>query len=270
MDLPRTSMQLIAAWMDPARGGRHFTKWVKQVKINALKQCGIAPSRYTNNTAKNGILKHLANTDLPLNAGEVLKRLEDNDICYAGASSRQQLAYVLLRNITTVGILPVLYVKDEPVLTVTGPNRDELGKHCLSVATSKSFGKHCVPFAYQHNSDLKKLWQPRREAWDDAIQTLRTDTGLQLFVEWLVDQYVKACNVTLLYNPKQAKTRPWDLKVKIDGKQSAAEKLAPTMFAKYWNVAVKRIHPNAIISGEPKKDEWMWAIDLLKQVSTLN
>lgn len=195
--------------------------------------------------------------------------LEEGSICYAGANSKQQMAYVLLRNMTTVGKLPVLYVNAEPVLKVTGPERDELAKETLSAVKTKSLGIHCVPWAYQHNNELRELWKPRREAWNDAVQTLGTGTGLQLFMEWLSEQYVQACNTVLLYNPKEAKTCPWDLKVKIDIKQSEAEKLAPKMFAKYWNDAVKRAHPTAVISGEPKKNEWMWAMDLLKQVSTL-
>jgi hypothetical protein len=194
--------------------------------------------------------------------------LKAGAICYAGANSIQQLAYVLLRNMTTVGVLPVLYVNAEPVFTVTGPDRKELAQ-TLSVLQTKSFGKHCIPFAYQQSSDLLTLWTARREAWDDALQTLGTPKGLQLFMEWLSSEYVKACNTVLLYNPKDAKTSPWDLQVKIDERQSEVEKedRVSKMFAKYWNDAVKQVHPSAVISGEPKRNEWMWALDLLKQVS---
>ena len=252
--------------MDPTRGGRHFTKWVKKKKIDALKRCGIAPYKYSNNKAKNDMLRHLADTDLPLNGGQVLKMLQDRSICYAGANSKQQMAYVLLRNMTTVGELPVLYVQVEPVFKVTGPNRDELAKETLRTARAKSFGVHRVPYAYRYNNDLKSLWKPRREAWDDALKTLGEARGLQLFMEWLTEQYVQACNNVLLYNPKQAKACPSDLKVQIDMKQSEAEKLAPKMFAKYWNDAVQQSHPAAVISGEPEQKEWGWAMDLLKQV----
>ena len=156
-----TSSALIADWSDPTRGNEHYTKWRAKKKKKAITQCGLSASKYTNNAGRNEILGHLAATDLPLNAGEVLRKLQSENILFAGASSRQQLAYILLRNMTPAGGLPVLYVQSEPVLRVTGPTREMLAVEARKVSATHVFDVEVVPCAYKLESTLL-LWKARR------------------------------------------------------------------------------------------------------------
>ena len=129
MDAPTTSKSLVRAWMDPSCGNEHYSKWrAKKLKL-AICKCGLAPSKYGNKTANHDILRHLSQTELPLDPGEVLRTLDRENILYAGASSKQQRAYyVLLRETTPAGNLPILYVKSEPILVVKGPGRHSLAQ----------------------------------------------------------------------------------------------------------------------------------------------
>ena len=138
------SKSLIEEWMDPARGNRHFTKWIKDKQRKAIRTCGLSLSNYTNKSKRTEILTHLASTELPINPGAVMSELHRLSINYAGASSRQQFAYVLLREITTAGELPVLYVT-RAAIVVTAPTRDNLATVARDVLKTHIFDSHHVP-----------------------------------------------------------------------------------------------------------------------------
>ena len=188
-DHTATSSALIKDWGDPRHGNAHYTKWRAGKKKLAIKKCGLSHSEYGNNSDRNEILRHLAATDLPLDAGAVLRTLRSKNILHAGASSRQHLAYVLLRNMTPIGGLAVLYVQREPALRVKGPTREMLVNEALQVFETHIFGIDCVPCAYKFDESALSLWKPRRSAWPTVVATLGTDKGMQKFMDWLVKRY---------------------------------------------------------------------------------
>ena len=58
-----TSKALIAEWMNPERGNRHFTKWIKDKQVKAIRTCGLSLSNYTNKSKRTEILSHLTTLD---------------------------------------------------------------------------------------------------------------------------------------------------------------------------------------------------------------
>ena len=158
-----TSRSLIGAWMGVQNDKMAFLKWNAKRRKQCITACGLASSKYSNKRSQNEILTHLASADLPLDAGKVLSELKRLDIVYAGASNIKQMAYVLLQHITTSGVLPKLYVCEDPVLTIVGPERSTLAQEAKKVITTHTFGSHCIPYAYRFNEVIQHLWKPRRE-----------------------------------------------------------------------------------------------------------
>ena len=160
-----SSKDLLHDWM--VTRDMHFTKWTAAVKKKAIRQCGIGLAEYGNNTKRDEILQHLASTELPLNAGRVLATLNAAGFLHAGARSRQQYAYILLRNITPAGPLPVLYVKAESLLHITGPGRELLVKKAHDVLDSHLFLEDMPlddlrPHTYRFEPSRQQLFDSRR------------------------------------------------------------------------------------------------------------
>ena len=94
---------MLAKWQNPPSGPSPYLGWLSARKTKAITTCGIAASHHRGKAKQNEILRHLTATDLPIDPGKVLSELNRLDILYAGANSRQKMAYVLLRNITPAG-----------------------------------------------------------------------------------------------------------------------------------------------------------------------
>merc|ERR1739848_471449 len=104
------------------------------------------------------MLRHLSKSDLPLDAGDVLRELKLQNICYAGANSRQKMAYVLLREISGAGSppLPVLYVNTKPVLKVKGPDRQTIVDETIKALKIHEFPPDEVPWVYDNTTTEMK------------------------------------------------------------------------------------------------------------------
>lgn len=98
-----TSKIMLAEWQNPPSGPMPYVGWLAKRKTKAISSCGIAASHHKGKTKQNEILRHLTAADLPLDPGKVLSELKRLNILYAGANSRQKMAYVLLRSITPAG-----------------------------------------------------------------------------------------------------------------------------------------------------------------------
>ena len=158
MSSAQTSKDLLQEWTTTRQ--LHFTKWTADVKKRAIRSCVLGLSEYGNNTKRDNILEHLSHSELPLYPGKVLATLNDAGFLHAGARSRQQHAYILLRNITPLGPLPVLYVKEESVLHITGP-----GRELLATVAREVLDTHLIldysPHFYRFDTSKKRLWQAR-------------------------------------------------------------------------------------------------------------
>ena len=94
---------MLVKWQNPPSGPSPYLDWVSARKNKAITTCGIAASHHKGKAKQNEMLRHLTAADLPINPGKVLSELKRLSIVYAGANSRQKMAYVLLRNITPAG-----------------------------------------------------------------------------------------------------------------------------------------------------------------------
>ena len=95
-----TSRSIIAQRMQATGVYRHFSTWSAKEQKAAIKDCGLASSKYGNKVKRNEILPHLANNDLPTDPGKVLGTLNSLNICLLGAKNRQQFAYLLLAHMS--------------------------------------------------------------------------------------------------------------------------------------------------------------------------
>ena len=104
---------------------------------------------------------------LGLTRAQFLLTLNVAGFLHAGARSRQQLAYVLLRNITLVGPLPVLYVQQESLLHITGPTRALLAQKADDVLNDHLFLEDTPiedlrPHTYRFEKSRQQLFDSRR------------------------------------------------------------------------------------------------------------
>ena len=98
-----TSRTLIDRCQNPESGPLPYASWTTTMQKTIITKCGIAASHHKGKRKQKEMLRHLSESDLPLDAGEVLRQLKLQNICYAGANSRQKMAYVLLREISGAG-----------------------------------------------------------------------------------------------------------------------------------------------------------------------
>ena len=98
-DMPGdTSRNLITTRSNGTGIFRHYSTWTAAEQKAAIKACGLSPSKFGNKAQRNAVLFHLEKTLLPTDPGEVLRTLNERNICHLAVKSRQQLTYLLLQH----------------------------------------------------------------------------------------------------------------------------------------------------------------------------
>lgn len=207
-----TSAKLIEGLTNQPRGIRHFSKWSEKEKKGAIQRCGLASSKFSNAEERNKILKHLSQTELPVEHLAVLCMIKDLGLPPSGASSRQQFSFYLLSFLCED--LPFPPWTPEPLVKIVVPERKRILFLGTTVVQRRMFDSSEVPHAY-----LKQLalWSTRREAWD-AIMA-EWDSAESPFGNFMVavcSKYVDVLNKVLAFNPRSTCE---DLRVEMDHAQ---------------------------------------------------
>ena len=249
-----TSRNLITTRSNGTGVFRHYSTWTAAEQKAAIKACGLSPSKFGNKAQRNAVLFHLEKTLLPTDPGEVLRTLNERNICHLAAKSRQQLSYLLLQHMADGLEVPTT---PTPKVTVEPPSADLLKQTARSVLFHR-VGANKKPWFYKGSDTLGKLWTTRREAWSAALESLEANGGITTFLHRLADIYVRRTNNVILYNPNKSLV---DLRVLIDEEMFKVDETdAPKMFKLAWNNSVALSFPQAVIEGEVVMDEWNWAI----------
>lgn len=159
-----TSRSLIGAWMGVQSDKMAFLKLNAKRRKQCITTCGLASSKYSNKRSQNEILTHLASADLPLDAGKVLSELKQLDIVYAGASNIKQMTYVLLRHITTSGVLPKLF--NEVIQHLWKPTREAWDDFIRTIGTDRGMQLFLEDLSdlYVKACNVVLLYNPKKAA----------------------------------------------------------------------------------------------------------